>query len=154
MSFFINTAYVCTKETSLQQEGEEIVESKSFSMSIMFGLIAIFLLAIISSFIISLILKFTSVQETSLQLIVTIISFLSIFIGGFISGGKGKQKGWLLGALTGGLYTLIIFLFQYLGYDQLFSMKQIIFHSGYIGVAIIGGIIGVNVVKKSSPTSF
>lgn len=118
----------------------------------MYGLIAIFLLAIISSFIISFILKFTSVQEPSLQLIITIISFLSLFLGGFISGGKGKRKGWLLGALTGGLYTLIIFLFQYLGYDKLFSVQQILYHSGYIGVAICGGIIGVNVVKKNAST--
>lgn len=120
----------------------------------MLGLIATFLVATISSVIFSSILKFSTVQESSLQIVMTIVSFIALFIGGFIAGGKGKEKGWLLGALTGGLYTLIIFLFQYLGYNSLFSATQMIYHAGYIIIAIFGGITGVNIVKKSNPTTF
>lgn len=120
----------------------------------MFGLISVFLLAIVSSLIFSLILKLTTLEETSLQFIITVISFISLFMGGFIAGGKGKEKGWLLGALTGGLYTLIIFLFQYLGYNRLFSLEQVIYHAGYFAIAIIGGIIGVNTVKNNKNSVF
>ncbi|WP_238533136.1 TIGR04086 family membrane protein [Bacillus methanolicus] len=105
--------------------------------------------AIISSFIFSLILRFTSAQESGIEMIVTIISFISLFIGGFISGGKGKQKGWLLGGLTGLLYSIIVFLFQFLGFDSLFTWKQLIYHVCYVLVAMMGGILGVNLSSKS-----
>lgn len=121
------------------------MESRSLGKAVLFGVIAIFSLAIISSFIFSLLLKFTSVQESSLQYVMTSISFLSIFIGGFITGGKGKQKGWLIGGGTGFIYSVLIFLFQFLGYDSLFTFEQIIYHTCYILTAMMGGILGVNI---------
>ena len=125
------------------------MESKNLGKAVLFGVIAIFLLAIVSSFIFSLLLRFTSVQESSLQYVMTSISFLSIFIGGFITGGNGKQRGWLIGGATGLTYSLIIFLFQFLGYDSLFSFEQIIYHICYILTAMMGGILGVNIVGSS-----
>jgi len=50
----------------------------------------------------------------------------------------------LSGALTGIGYTLIIFLFQYLGHDSLFSLEQMVYHACYIVTAMMGGILGVN----------
>jgi putative membrane protein (TIGR04086 family) len=120
------------------------MESRNLGKAVLYGVIAIFLLAVVSSFIFSLLLKFTSVQESSLQYVMTSITFLSIFIGGFITGGNGKQRGWLIGGGTGLVYSLIIFLFQYLGYDSLFSVEQIIYHTCYILTAMMGGILGVN----------
>lgn len=89
-------------------------------------------------------MRFTSTQEASLGVITTAISFITLFAGGFIAGTKGKEKGWLIGFLTGIAYTLIIFLFQYLGHDSLFNMEQIIYHICYIITAMMGGILGVN----------
>ncbi|WP_010195976.1 TIGR04086 family membrane protein [Bacillus sp. m3-13] len=121
------------------------MESKRLGLAIMYGLITVFMLAIVISFIFSLLLRFTSLQETSVAWIIVTLSFITLFIGGFISGGRGKEKGWLLGGATGGAYTLVIFLFQYLGNDALFNMQQMLFHLGFIGIAALGGIIGVNV---------
>ncbi|WP_077214095.1 TIGR04086 family membrane protein [Bacillus dakarensis] len=121
-----------------------IEESKNYGNAVLFGIIAIFLLLIVSSLVVSIVLKFTATQESSLEFITTAISFVTLFAGGFIAGGRGKQKGWLIGALTGLTYTLIIFLFQYLGYDSLFSIEQIIYHICYILTAMMGGILGVN----------
>ncbi|WP_223702948.1 TIGR04086 family membrane protein [Sutcliffiella deserti] len=119
----------------------------------MYGLITIFMFAVAISFVFSLLLRFTSLQESSIAWIILTLSFLTLFIGGFVSGGKGKEKGWVLGATTGGAYTLVIFLFQYLGNDSLFTLHQMLFHLGFIGVATLGGIIGVNMsggnVKKA-----
>jgi putative membrane protein (TIGR04086 family) len=120
------------------------MESKRLGYAIMFGLITIFIFAIATSLIFSLLLRFTSLQETSVAWIILTLSFLTLFIGGFVSGGKGKEKGWMLGGATGGAYTLVIFLFQYLGNDSLFTLHQLLFHLGFIGVAALGGIIGVN----------
>jgi putative membrane protein (TIGR04086 family) len=125
------------------------MESRNIGKAVLYGVIAIFLFAVASSFIFSLLLKFTSVQESSLQYIMTTISFLSIFIGGFITGGNGKQKGWLIGGATGLVYSLIIFLFQFLGYDSLFTFEQIIYHTCYIITAMMGGILGVNIAGGS-----
>ncbi|MDP4164178.1 MAG: TIGR04086 family membrane protein [Bacillota bacterium] len=110
----------------------------------MYGLIFIFVFAVACSFIFSLILRFTTVREISLHYIVSAASFVGLFGGGFLSGGKGKHKGWLIGGLTGLLYSFIIFLFQYLGYDRLFSGEQIVYHVCYVLIAMMGGILGVN----------
>ncbi|TDK61821.1 TIGR04086 family membrane protein [Bacillus salipaludis] len=126
------------------------MESKSFGTSILYGLIFIFAFAAISSLIVSLILKFTSTREVSLQYIVTALSFIALFGGGFLSGGKRKEKGWLIGGVTGLIYSLVVFLFQYLGYDKLFSFDQIIYHSCYTLIAMMGGILGVNIATNNN----
>ncbi|WP_084360952.1 TIGR04086 family membrane protein [Neobacillus fumarioli] len=125
------------------------MESRSFGTSVLYGLIFIFAFAAICSLIISLILKFTSTRESSLQYIITVISFIALFGGGFLSGGKRKEKGWLIGGATGLIYSLIVFLFQYLGYDKLFDAEQIIYHICYILIAMMGGILGVNLSSNS-----
>lgn len=113
--------------------------------SVFYGLAVIYVIAALSSLVFSLLLKFTSLSEQSLSWTITIISFICLFIGGFVSGGKGKEKGWLLGGLTGILYTLFNFLYQYLGFDALFSNTQMIYYACFIGTSILGGVIGVNV---------
>ncbi|CAG9607968.1 TIGR04086 family membrane protein [Pseudoneobacillus rhizosphaerae] len=124
------------------------IESKNMGISILYGVVVIFLVAVISSLIFSLILRFTSTAEASLQFIVTAVSFVSLFVGGFVSGGKGKAKGWLLGGGTGLLYSLIVFLFGYLGHDSLFTVEQVIYHTCYMLVAMMGGILGVNMTTS------
>jgi putative membrane protein (TIGR04086 family) len=119
----------------------------------LYGLIFIFLFAVVTSLVFSLILNFTSVRESSLQYIITALSFIGLFGGGFLSGGKRKQKGWMIGGLTGLAYSLIIFLFQYLGYDRLFSAEQVIYHTCYTLIAMMGGILGVNMATNNSRTA-
>ncbi|WP_309296614.1 TIGR04086 family membrane protein [Niallia sp. NCCP-28] len=116
----------------------------------LYGLISIFILLITSSILFSLLLKFTSLQESSLQYAITIVSFITLFTGGFISGGKGKQKGWFLGGLTGFTYSLIVFLFTFLGLDQLFTAEQFIYHICYTLICMMGGILGVNLSRGST----
>ncbi|WP_346728920.1 TIGR04086 family membrane protein [Lederbergia citrea] len=119
----------------------------------LYGVIAILLLAVISSLIFSLILHFTDTQEKSIRLLVTIISFFSVFAGGFICGGKGKQKGWLIGGSTGLLYSIIILMYQYLGHSSFFSMEQLIYHICYILTAMMGGVLGVNILSGHAHSS-
>ena len=69
-----------------------IEESKNIGSAVVMGTIAIFIFAIVSSLLFAFLLRFTSLQESSVQFIITAISFISIFMGGFISGGKGKAK--------------------------------------------------------------
>lgn len=112
--------------------------------ALLYGWVALFGILIISSFILALLLNFTEFSESTLSLVTLIIGILALFIGGLIAGLKGKNKGWLIGTMIGVGFTLLIFLVQYLGYQQGFSLKQTAYHSLYLGVALLGGIIGVN----------
>ena len=116
-----------------------------FGKAVLYGVTTIFALATIVSIILSLILRFTNAQESSLTWIVLVCSVISVFIGGIVAGGKGKERGWVIGGATGMLFTLIVFLFQFLGYDEFFGVKQWLYHLSFLIVAICGGIIGVNV---------
>ncbi|WAA10265.1 TIGR04086 family membrane protein [Fervidibacillus albus] len=118
--------------------------------SVLYGLGTIYVIAALFSLLFSLLLRFTSLQENEIGYGITIISFIAIFFGGMIAGGKGKEKGWFLGVLTGLSYTLLNFLFQYLGFDAFFSMEQMVYYTLFIITAMIGGIIGVNSIGNRS----
>lgn len=105
-------------------------ETKQVGKGILYGLIAIFSAMLLTSLAVSLLLTATSLEESSFNWLITAISFLSLFIGGFISGGKGKERGWMIGALTALSFSLIILLFQYLGFGKTFTAEQLIFHLG------------------------
>ncbi|WP_044896225.1 TIGR04086 family membrane protein [Bacillus alveayuensis] len=129
------------------------MESKRWGSAILHGVIAIFIIALIVSFLFSVLLKLTSLTEDSIQWLVISCSFISVFIGGFIAGGKGKEKGWLIGGLTALTYTGIILLFQFLGYGTSLSSKQWLYHGGFLLIAMLGGILGVNVSTSKRQTS-
>lgn len=118
--------------------------TKTLGKAILVGLMTIFIIALITSLIFSLLLKFTNLEETSISWILLTISFLSLFIGGFVSGHSGKEKGWLIGGITAILFTAIMFLLQFLGYGKTFTVTQTVYHGGFLLIAMLGGIFGVN----------
>ncbi|WP_309475288.1 TIGR04086 family membrane protein [Bacillus sp. 03113] len=126
-----------------------IEESKSYGSAVLYGVIAIFIVALISSLIFSLLLRFTSIDEAALKFPITTVSFITLFVGGFISGKRRKEKGWFLGGLTGFVYSFIIFLFHYLGFGKLFSFDEMVYHICFFLTAMMGGILGVNTSSKS-----
>ncbi|MDQ0254248.1 putative membrane protein (TIGR04086 family) [Evansella vedderi] len=117
--------------------------------SALYGILTILVLVIVASLISSTILKFTSLQEGSFTWALLGFSFLAVLCGGFIAGGRSGQKGWLAGALTAVLYTFVIFLVQFLGFNEGFDLQQWLVHSGYVLAAMLGGIFGVNVRGES-----
>lgn len=120
------------------------METRKMGSAILIGTMSIFVLAIVFSLFFSLLLRFTALTESSLSVFMLVLSFITIFIGGLISGGKGKKQGWLLGGGTGLLYTCILLSFQYLGNDSLFSSREWIQSLCYIIVCMMGGVLGVN----------
>lgn len=130
------------------EKRRNVTVSKKSLTAIGYGIASIVILMFITSLILSLLLKFTGLTESSLTWVIMTISFASIFLGGIISGGKHKEKGWLIGGSTGILFTLLVFLVQYLGYQTSFSLEQALYHVGYIITALCGGIIGVNMSGK------
>lgn len=117
---------------------------KAYYAGVLYGVVFVFIFILFSSALLAMLLKFTSMTEDSIKLTSMIVSYVLLFIGGMLSGLKVKQKGILVGLSTGVLFTLIVFLVKYLGYDSLFNLRQIVAHIGYIAAATMGGILGVN----------
>jgi putative membrane protein (TIGR04086 family) len=112
--------------------------------ALLHGWIVIFSVMLVSSLILALLLRFTKLGSSSLDWITLSISLFALFAGGLISGLKGKEKGWILGAITGIGFILFVLLYQYLGYQTGFSTEQMIHHSGFLIAALFGGVLGVN----------
>lgn len=116
-------------------------------LALLYGWTISFGIIFIASIVLALLLRFTGFNEPTLSWVTLIIGLFSLFTGGLVAGMKGKAKGWIIGGMIGLGFTLLVFLIQYLGYKQAFSFGQSIHHLGYIGAAIIGGILGVNMIR-------
>ncbi|NBI29746.1 TIGR04086 family membrane protein [Chengkuizengella marina] len=112
------------------------------------GIFYAFVALAILTLITSIILKFSSMKESSLDTYVYLIHGLSLFIGGFISGrGKGT-KGWYYGGLLGTVYCILILMISFLGFDSLIlTTKSMMFLVLSFLLGAIGGIFGVNFRK-------
>lgn len=123
--------------------------NKDMLSGVFFGLVTIVAIIFATSFVFSVLLKFTMLTEASFTVATMIISFAALFIGGLISGTKARRRGLFIGAGTGLFYGLIVFLVQYLGFDTGFSTEQYLYFAGYIIVAALGGMIGVYTIRRN-----
>lgn len=120
------------------------MSNRSFLSAILFGFMTILVLVLTTSLVISIILTFSSLTEQSVHWFIIAIAFLAMFTGGLMAGGRAKEKGLLVGAVTALLFSLLTFLIQFLGYDLSFTNEQYLFHGLYILTGAIGGVVGVN----------
>ena len=118
-------------------------------VALMYGWIFVLGFILIASFILAMILQFTEVTQWMLSWVAFAVGLLALFSGGLITGIKGKSKGWIFGGITGVGFSLFIFLVQYLGYQNGFSLEQLLHHTAYIVAAVIGGMIGVNMFSTA-----
>jgi len=117
-------------------------------LALFYGWIFVFTIIFVSSIVIALLLRFTTFNEPTLSWVTLIIGLIALFIGGIVAGLRSKARGWMIGVMIGLGFTLIIFFIQYLGYKQSFSLGQSLHHVGYILSALLGGILGVNMVDN------
>ncbi|MFD1038596.1 TIGR04086 family membrane protein [Virgibacillus byunsanensis] len=115
-------------------------------IALMYAWIVILGLILLTSIFLAFLLRFTTFNETTLTWVTLTIGLISLFIGGIVAGVKAQQKGWIIGSITGLGFTIFTFLVQFLGYQQAFSLEQSLHHAGYIIAALIGGVVGVNML--------
>ncbi|MEQ6375799.1 TIGR04086 family membrane protein [Bacillaceae bacterium S4-13-58] len=118
---------------------------KKQGVALLYGWVSILLVMLVSSFIFALILRFTDLGGKSTEAITWVLGVLALVIGGIVTGLKGKEKGWLLGLLTGAGFIFITILLQYLGYNQSYSLNQVWLHVTYLFAGLVGGVIGVQI---------
>ncbi|MBY7143277.1 TIGR04086 family membrane protein [Virgibacillus sp. NKC19-3] len=123
---------------------------KNQFIALLYGWIVVLGFILIASVILAFFLSFTTFNEPTLTWVTLAIGLLALFLGGIVAGVKGKVRGWIIGGVIGLGFTLFIFLVQYLGYQQMFSLEQLLHHIGYIIAALFGGVIGVNTAGPAS----
>ncbi len=133
------------------QSGKEgmIMCSKQW-VALLYGWIIVLGLMMVASFVLALLLRFTTFNEPALSWVTFVIGLISLFLGGLAAGIKGKAKGWMIGIFTGAGFTLFVLSVQYLGYQQGFSLEQSLHHAGYMAAALFGGAVGVNIAGEEA----
>lgn len=103
----------------------------------------IFTLAIM--LILAAIITFTSMSESIMPLITSIIMVLSIAYSGLLSAKQLNKNGFIHGLLTGTIYILFIIFLSWI-FIKDFSIDKFLIIKGVIGIGSggIGGMIGVN----------
>lgn len=103
------------------------------------------LITVVIMLIIAAIITFTSVTESIMPLVTSIIMVLSIAYSGLLSATRLRKRGFIHGLITGAIYTILILFFSWIFINN-FSLDKFVIIKGTIGIASggIGGMIGVN----------
>lgn len=112
------------------------------------ALLYMFISIVIFSFMLST-LNFFDIVGTGTMNVFQIISIIiSMFIGGFFIGKNSNNKGYLQGIKIGGIALAILFLLNYLGFDNGFSLSRVLFYLIVMISSIAGSVVGINKNKQ------
>ena len=110
--------------------------SKSIGISI--------ILLLILTFIITLLNYINLINIKLVTAFSYITPFISFFIGGLLLGKTSTNKGWLEGIKFGLIIIILLFIFNYLAFNQGFNISNIILYIITLISSIIGSMIGIN----------
>lgn len=117
---------------------------RGWKSPLLLGQLYIWSLVLLGSFLIALLIRYTSLEMDALPIIAYLINALALLIGGFASGRRSQQRGWYYGGLQGIIYALLVMLIGFLAFDSAMVINPILFALSSFGISAIGGIIGVN----------
>lgn len=118
-----------------------------FAIPMLAGITYALIWLAIGALILSLLLQFTSMKESSLTSMAYIIHGASSLFGGFAAGKRSENKGWSRGGLLGILYGLIVILISFLASDISLSLHSFLLLLTVVVAGAFGGMIGVNLRK-------
>ena len=98
---------------------------------------------------VALIATFQSMSDKGISIMVNMVTALGVAMCGFLNGRRSGRGGMIAGAISGVVYTLLLCLIGNLA-SQNFSFGINTITAQIIGVVCgaVGGIIGINTVKK------
>ena len=108
---------------------------------LIFGLVG----AVGALLLISIAAVFYDIPEQVMNVLIIIISVVTLFLAGFIAAGKNGKNGLIVGILTGLLYTLIALIVGIIAYRTVSFTPELIADLA-IGAAVggLGGVAGIN----------
>lgn len=113
------------------------------------SIIIAYLISVFLIVIYSLLLANTNISESTIPTVTFVISLISVFIGSSLSLIKIREKGLINGGIVGFFYIMILYLLSSIfsvGFGiNGYSFSMIIFN---VLIGMIGGIIGVNMIKE------
>lgn len=109
------------------------------------GIIISIIISLISIFIFSIILTYSSISEGIIPIAIIVLTFISILIGTIISTRAVRKNGMLNGGIIGGVYVFMLYIISSISNAgfQLNTYTILMITFGLLG-GIIGGIIGIN----------
>ena len=113
---------------------------KKYTFSFLLFLAIIF----VFTFFLSIFHYFDVLSYQAVAVIKFIILLVSFFGGGFFMSVSATKKGWLEGLKFAFVVSVFLLLFQVLGIDRSFRMKDLIFYLVLFMTSILGGMIGIH----------
>lgn len=123
------------------------VKNVSIQSPVLAGLFYAFLVMSMAAVITSLILLLTSQNEDALSTYAYLIHSLALLLGGWIAGKKAEERGWYYGGIFGLIYSVIVFLIGFLGFDKGLDWNILVFLLAAFFLGALGGVVGVNMKK-------
>lgn len=99
---------------------------------------------LVFTFFLSIFYYFGVLSYKTISIIKMIILLLSFFGGGFFMSVSATKKGWLEGFKFAIMISIFLLLFQLLGIDKSFHIKDMIFYIILFITSIFGGMVGIH----------
>lgn len=110
------------------------------------GIVLSYIITIILILIFSLLLTFTSIKESRITLLNTVVMISSVTAGSIYMSRRTKEQGWINGGLIGLAYYLILIILGFLFLKpmviDIFSLSKFLMA---VITGVIGGMIGINI---------
>lgn len=103
---------------------------------------------LILTFLITLLNYFNIISKNVVSVFKIIIPIVSLFIGGFVTGKRSSQKGWLEGLKLSLIFLFIFILFNYLGLKNNIEFKNLLYYLIIIISTCFGSMLGINYNKE------
>lgn len=134
----------------MAQKAKEVntSEKKSQLNALISGVLISYAVTCIAFILVALALTYTSLQESSVPLIVTIACVVSVFIAGFDASKGAEKDGWLWGIIAGAIYVFILFcILTWISKEFAIDARKITLFVLSLAGGGLGGVIGINFKK-------
>ena len=101
----------------------------------------------VGALLLSLLLHFTDMKESSLSTNAFLVHGFASLAGGFTAGRRSENKGWYHGSLLGLLYGAIVIIISFLASNASISLHSVLLLGVSLLTGAFGGMIGVNMKK-------
>ncbi len=116
---------------------------------LMIGVLIGYAITIIGFLGYAMMLTYTDVVDTNINMVITIITVISVLVAGFDTAKNSESKGFFWGLFAGFTYSLIMLIIGNAFVENfVLDMQSILLMVLSILVGGVGGIFGINLKKK------